>query len=261
MTASSALVCLLICNTAAAATPTQISEQRERAVATARNGQLEQAIAELQRLDAAAADVQTTHDLIVVLTWAGRTEDALKIYEQRGIAAVAPDYVQSAVARAYRSRGAHAQAERIARAVIEKNPDDLAWRIFLALVMTDQGRAAEADLLLQELTEKNPGNADAWLARGYAAKTLGQPFAAMRAYAEVQRLQPQNAEAARELQNILLELRAPYAAAAQMPAAPPPPGSTPVRPRRWCAGGAMCRLITANRDLPLPTPRSSASKT
>jgi biofilm PGA synthesis protein PgaA len=87
--------------------------------------------------------------------------------------------------------------------------------------MTDQGRAADADRLLQGLTEKNPDNTDAWLARGYAARTLGQPYAAMRAYAEVRRLQPQNAEAARELQNILLELRAPYAAAAQTPAAPP----------------------------------------
>jgi len=87
--------------------------------------------------------------------------------------------------------------------------------------MTDQGRAADADLLLQGLTEKDPGNTEAWLARGYAARTLGQSYAAMRAYAEVRRLQPENAEAARELQNILLELRAPYAAAAQTPAAPP----------------------------------------
>jgi hypothetical protein len=81
---------------------------------------LEQAIAELQRLDAASPDVRTTHDLIVVLTWAGRIDDALNIYEQRGIAANAPDYVQAAVARAYRSRGNHAQAERISRTALEK---------------------------------------------------------------------------------------------------------------------------------------------
>jgi biofilm PGA synthesis protein PgaA len=219
--ASAVLASLLICNNAISATPGQISEQRERAVATARSGQLEQAIAELQRLDAATPDMRTTHDLIVVLTWAGRIDDALNIYEQRGIAANAPDYVQAAVARAYRSRGAHAQAERISRNALEKNPGAPAWTILLALVMTDQGRAADADRLLQGLTEKNPDNTDAWLARGYAARTLGQPYAAMRAYAEVRRLQPQNAEAARELQNILLELRAPYAAAAQTPAAPP----------------------------------------
>ena len=210
--ASSALGLLLICNTASAATPAQISEQRERAVATARNGQLEQAIAELQRLDSTASDTRTTHDLIVILTWAGRQQEALDVYEQRGVAANAPDYVQAAVARAYRSRGAYGQAERIARAALEKTAGEPAWTTFLALVMTDQGRAAEADTLLQSLTEKNPGNVDAWLARGYAAKTLGQPFAAMRAYAEVRRLQPENAEATRELQRILLELRAPYAA-------------------------------------------------
>lgn len=219
--ASAFLAGLLICNNATAAAPAPLNEQRERAVATARNGQLEQAIAELQRLDAASPDVRTTHDLIVVLTWAGRIDDALNIYEQRGIAANAPDYVQAAVARAYRSRGNHAQAERMSRTALEKNPGAPAWTILLALVMTDQGRAADADLLLQGLTEKDPGNTEAWLARGYAARTLGQPYAAMRAYAEVRRLQPENAEAARELQKILLELRAPYAAAAQTPAAPP----------------------------------------
>ena len=60
---------------------------------------------------------------------------------------------------------------------------------------------------------RTAAEAEAWLARGYAARTLGQHFPALRAYAEAQRLQPGNTEAARELQNILLELRAPYAAA------------------------------------------------
>lgn len=220
--ASGVLSCLLFCNNATAATPAQLNEQRERAVSTARSGQFEQAIAELQRLDAAGPDLRATHDLIVVLTWAGRTEDALNIYEKRGIAATAPDYVQAAVARAYRSRGVHTQAEHIARAALEKKPGDPGWTTFLALIMTDQGRAADADAMLQTVTEKNPENTDAWLARGYAAKTLGQPYAAMRAYAEARRLQPENSEAARELQNILLELRAPYAAAANSPA--PTPG-------------------------------------
>lgn len=198
---------------ALAATASPTGDQRERAVTAARNGQLDHAIAELQSLDARAPEAATTHDLIVVLTWAGRNRDALDLYERRAIAANAPDYVQAAVASAYRAQGAFDQAERIARSVLEKNPGDPAWTAFLGRVMTDQGRAAEADALLQTLTEKNPGNTDAWLARGYAAATMGQPYAALRAYAEVRRLQPGNAEAAREMQKILINLRAPYAAA------------------------------------------------
>ena len=196
----------------------------------------------MQRLDATASDTRTTHDLIVILTWAGRQQEALDVYEQRGIAANAPDYVQAAVARAYRSRSAYGQAERIARSALEKTAGDPAWTAFLALVMTDQGRAAEADTLLQSLTEKNPGNVDAWLARGYAAKTLGQPFAAMRAYAEVRRLQPENAEATRELQRILLELRAPYAA-----------GSLAASPGPEIRGRQAASMVRWGADVPVDT--------
>ena len=191
----------------------RITEQRERAVIAARNGQLEQAVSELRRLAAASPDQLVVFDLIVVLTWAGQSDEALKIYEQRGLSATAPDYVQSTVAQAYRSRRSYADAERIARAALVRQPDDPAWITFLALIMTDMGRGADADKLLQAQVQRDPANAEAWLARGYAASTLGQPFPALRAYAEARRLQPGNAEAARELQKILLELRAPYAAA------------------------------------------------
>lgn len=190
-----------------------ISAQREQAVAAARQGLMEQAVSDLKRLAAAHNDLQIAYDLVVVLVWAGHVEEALQIYEQRGLASTAPDYVESTVARAYRSRRSHAEAERIARAALVKQPGDPVWSTFLALVLTDTGRGAEADAMLQSLVQRDPANAEAWLARGYAARTLGQPFPALRAYAEARRLQPGNAEASRELQNILLELRAPYAAA------------------------------------------------
>lgn len=70
--ASTALASVLLAGTAAAQGMDGINEQRERAVAAARSGQLDQAITELRRLDAEAKDVRSTHDLIVVLTWAGR---------------------------------------------------------------------------------------------------------------------------------------------------------------------------------------------
>ena len=191
----------------------QIKTRLEKAVTAARNGQLEQAISELRQLAASYPDPRIHFDLVVVLIWAGQTDEALKIYEQRDLTKTAPDYVESTVARAYRSRRSYVEAERIARAALVKQPDDPAWNIFLALILTDTGRGAEADERLQAQLQKNPADAEAWLARGYAARTLGQTFPALRAYAEAQRMQPGNAEAARELQNILLELRAPHGAA------------------------------------------------
>ena len=191
----------------------QIKVRHEKAVTAARNGQLEIAIAELRQLSAAHPDPRIDFDLVVVMIWAGQADEALKIYEQRGLAKTAPDYVESTVARAYRSRRSFAEAERIARAALAKQPDDPAWNTFLALVLTDTGRGAEADERLQAQLQKNPSDAEAWLARGYAARTLGQNFPALRAYAEARRLQPGNTEAASELHNILLELRAPYGAA------------------------------------------------
>lgn len=193
----------------------QIKARQEKAVVAARNGQLELAISELRQLSESHPDPLIASDLVVVMIWAGQTDEALKIYEQRGLAKTAPDYVESAVARAYRNRRSFADAEHIARAALAKQPDDPAWNTFLALVLTDTGRSAEADERLQAhiQIQKNPTDAEAWLARGYAARTLGQTFPALRAYAEAQRLQPGNTEAARELQNILLELRAPHAAA------------------------------------------------
>lgn len=230
---------MLLGNAAAAATPPAISEQRERAVAAARKGQFEPAITDLKKLDASTSDVRTTHDLIVVLTWADRHREALEIYERPGVAATAPDYVHAAAARAYRSRGASPRAERIARSALEKNPGNPEWTVFLALVLIDQERAADADALLGTVTEQNPRNAEAWLARGYAARSMKQPYAAMRAYAEVRRLQPDNAEATRELQQILLELRAPHAA-----------GSLSASPAAEIRGRQAASMVRWGADVP-----------
>jgi biofilm PGA synthesis protein PgaA len=216
------LCCTFHAGGTTAAPAAAIQQQREHAVAAARKGQFDAAIGELRRLEASDSDPRIVFDLVVVLTWANRHDEAIRLYEQRGLSATAPDYVQSAVARAYRSRSNPAAAERIARAALAQQPDSPEWNTFLALLLTDQGRAAEADALMQARLQRDPSNVEAWLARGYAARASGQTFPALRAYAEARRLQPGNTEAASALAQILHELNAPYAAADH--AANPTPG-------------------------------------
>lgn len=189
-----------------------INAGREQAVAAAREGKLQPAIAQLRHLASISADRAVAFDLVVVLTWDGQPEEALRIYQQRGLAADAPDYVESAVARAYRAMRRFAEAERMARTALQKHPADADWTAFLALVLTDLDRAAEAQTVLQELLARDPGNAQAWRARAYAATTLRDPFAALRAYGEANRLQPGNTETERALADILQTLGAPFAA-------------------------------------------------
>ncbi len=199
---------------AQAADAAQINASREQAVIAAREGRLQQAVAELRRLEAISSDRRIAFDLAVVLTWAGQHEEAIRIYEQRQLVTDAPEYVAAAIARAHRATRRFAEAERMARATLQKKPGDADWTVLLAVALTDLGRTAEAETLLQDLIERDPGNAEAWRARGYAARTAGDPFKALRAYAEANRRQPGNAETEREQARILQELGAPFAAAA-----------------------------------------------
>ena len=198
----------------AALAPAKEPGARERAVAAARAGQPEQAVAELQKLLALGHDDATLADLIVILTWAGRNDQALRLYEQGDTALTAPEYVQDAIARTYRDRRAYAEAERIALRMLERAPEDRKWLLLLALLEADQGRAAPAVKRLQTLLEKNPDDAGLWLALGYAAQRNNEPFLALRAYGQARQRQPESVEAVAAMAQILRQLRAPHGAAA-----------------------------------------------
>ena len=167
----------------------------------------------MQRLAASHDERKILHDLAVVLTWAGRNDEAIRLYEQRDLARDAVDYVDVALARAYRAQKNFDVAERMARAAVQRQPGDSTRTVFLALVLIDRDRANEAEALLAALLQREPANAEAWRARGYAMQALGDPFKTLRAYAEAARLDPGNAESARGMAQVLLQLGAPHAAA------------------------------------------------
>jgi len=197
------------------ATPAAAALDREQAVAAARQGRLDEAIAALQALDA-AGDIQARHDLVAVYGWAGRRAEAIAAFERILPPGSAPAYVQRDAAAAYRGERRYAEAEALARALLKAQPDDAEAARLLSGVLTDSGRAREAVALMQQQLQRQPKEVDHWIALGNAAREVPDPFTALRAYGQARALQPANREAAESISGVLRELGAPFGTAQQL---------------------------------------------
>src|SRR5204862_3709124 len=100
-----------------------------------------------------------------ILTWANRPREATDAFESAG-PVEPPEFVLGPVIRAYRDQKRFDAAERLARAAGQRFPQDAVWAKLLGLVLTDQGRAAEALALLEPWAAKIPDDPDLWLALG-----------------------------------------------------------------------------------------------
>jgi poly-beta-1,6 N-acetyl-D-glucosamine export porin PgaA len=207
-----------------------LAQTREEAVAAARAGRYDEAIAALQRLAAADADPRVRFDLAVVLAWAGRARAATDAFEAGP--PDAPAYVRAAMIGAYRDQRRFDDAARLAAASLRRDPSDPQWPRLLAAALADAGRTAEAEAALAPLLARRPVDADAWLVRAYVARRAGDRFAALRAYAEARRLRPDDRAAATGAAEMLGELGAPYAAAEALG----PPTPLGLRARQAAAG-------------------------
>ncbi len=160
----------------------QLAQTREAAVESARRGAYETAISSLQALALAApSDTGVRFDLAVVLQWAGRSREATEVFESTR-ATEAPEYVLSAMTRAYR----------------------------------DQQRWADAAALAVEGGSRFPSSTE-WplakrLAEGGVALEAGDSFAALRAYLAARQLAPDDTGLQSEVSGILVRLGAPFAA-------------------------------------------------
>jgi biofilm PGA synthesis protein PgaA len=158
------------------------AQTREAAVEAARRGAYDTAISSLQALAKAAPfDTGVRFDLAVVLQWAGRSREATDVFDStRGTEA--PEYVLSAMTRAYR----------------------------------DQKRWNDAAALTVEGGRRFPGSAEwplaARLVEGDAALEAGDSFAALRAYLAARQLAPGDTGLQSEVSGILVRLGAPFAA-------------------------------------------------
>ena len=138
---------------------------REEAVALAREGETEAAIAALRELLAAAPnDALVAYDLAIILTWVGRNREATDVFENAG-GDEPPEYVLGPIIRAYRDQKRFAEAERWARTAQQLFPFDATWAQLLGLVLADQGNTKEAVALLEigrQTSRKMPRSGWRW---------------------------------------------------------------------------------------------------
>jgi biofilm PGA synthesis protein PgaA len=216
--ASTAVISLII---VALAWPMHSNGQtREEAVALAREGETEKAIAALRRmLGESPSDKRVAFDLAVILTWVGRPREATDAFERAG-AAEPPQYVLGPIIRAYRDQKRFKEAERWAYEAAKRYPLDPTWIKLRGLVLADQGKTKESIALLQPWAGVYPSDAEMWLALGYASQRSGDRFATLRNYGHALRLQPENREAAEAMAGALSEMGAPFGAATLLPEAP-----------------------------------------
>jgi len=162
------------------------AQTREQAVTAAREGRLEEGISILRALVTAGdASPDTAYDLAVVLTWANHPKEETDAFEQAGNLD-APEYVLLAMTRAYWDQRRYDEAQRLAR----------------------RGRAAF------------PSTSD-WiklsgLIAGEAADRSGDPYTALRLYAQARRELPDDEALQKAAAGVLARLGAPYAAASAL---------------------------------------------
>jgi biofilm PGA synthesis protein PgaA len=212
-------LCLLACALMATTVAHGAPSDRERAVVAAREGRYDEAISALRQL-ASAGDANAAHDLVVVLGWAGRHADAIVAFESLPAHAAAPAWLQRSAAASYRAERRFAPAEALARALLKANPDDAEAARLRSGGLVDAGRAGEALALMQDEVARRPNDAEHWIALGNAAAALPDPFGALRAYGQAQRLAPEHRGAAAASAGTLQRLGAPYGAALQLQEAP-----------------------------------------
>ena len=177
-----ALVCVLAASLLVASVGIVAAQTREAAVESARRGEYDTAISQLQALARAApSDTGVRFDLAVVLQWAGRFRDATDVFESTH-GAEAPEYVVSAMTLAYRQQQRWANAATLAAEGARRFPQSAEWPLATRIV------------------------------EGGAALEAGDSFAALRAYLEARQLAPDDIHLQSEVSGILVQLGAPFAA-------------------------------------------------
>lgn len=184
-----------------------------RAVAMARDGQLEPAIALLDDVRRRAPRyAPAAHDAVIVLGWAGRHADALRLFDT--LAAPVPTYVVGAAARSARDLRDYDRALALYRDAVgrehrARGGDQTPFVTGEVLVLADAERGdvavnrADADLRWRRRTP------DVLEAAAYAELRAGRPFDALARTNAVLQLEPERRESLRRRVFLLSTIGAP----------------------------------------------------
>ena len=205
-----ALYLAIACAAQAQPDPTQVFHAaRDSAALLARDGRHDDAVAQLQALRTlhAQRDAQLRADLVTVLEWAGRAQEAIEIAAPLQ-PALLEDYALLAWARALRSTGASAEALTLLQPQIARPGRDVDIAILHALLLTDLERDHEARMHIVALAQVYPDQAEVHAAAAFIHRRAGSPADALGASARTVRLQPDHREARRQRVFALTELGA-----------------------------------------------------
>jgi biofilm PGA synthesis protein PgaA len=170
---------------------------RERAVTLARRGDLEQALAILDRLHRAAPDnVAVAQDYVVVLGWAGRDAEAIDIFRSLPRERAA-DYAISAAARSSRNLGRYDEALDLYRSGRARWPDNTEFPVGEVHTLLDADRNDDATELARQLAAEHPDDADVLTAYGRALQLQGRHADALATSNRILALQPNDPDGQR----------------------------------------------------------------
>ena len=162
-------------------------------------------------LAAGTDDGLVAMDLTTLLQQDGKSAEAIAVFE-KAARPDPPDYALLAATRAYRNLSRYDDAARVARQGLQRFPNDTVWPLILSLVLSDDGKAAEALAILRQPAAQRAPPVERLLAEAYAWRRAGDPFKAMRVYSEAIKAAPANPGVRLEAAGVLQDMGAPFGA-------------------------------------------------
>lgn len=184
----------------------RLTLMHDRAVELARAGKHDEALTMLYELrEQYPDDLSVLDDLIVVLGWASRDEQAVYEALPFGVEHL-PKYVGMTVAKSARNLKMFDTAGDWYEYLMVNNPDDVQARIGLALTFADRGSVDIAKLVLDAA---DPNLVDVQFAYAYIHERAGELVEALNAYNRILELSPEHPGALRGKALILRSLLMP----------------------------------------------------
>ncbi|HTJ96974.1 MAG TPA: poly-beta-1,6 N-acetyl-D-glucosamine export porin PgaA [Rhodocyclaceae bacterium] len=184
----------------------------QNAVADARAGRLESALAVLQSLsERYPARQDILGDYLVVLGWAGQDQLALSLMDKVNLNK-APEYVIKGLALSARRQHRYDLAESLYRNALLRFPASIDLEIGLAYAFLGAEKIEAATTQVAKLRASYPRNVDVLLAFAEVASVRHDYFAALEAYQTILSRDPKNRQALRGKVQVLARLGTPQLA-------------------------------------------------
>jgi biofilm PGA synthesis protein PgaA len=178
----------------------------------ARAGRTDDAVRGLESLATRYPDRQDIlGDYAVVLGWAGRYDDAIKLLPRIDRASAKPHVIEG-LSNTARNLKQFDLAESLAREAMARSPERAEPRINLALILADAGKRDEAADVIIKLRSEFPNRVDVLDAYAYVAWSRREYFIALVAYQRILVREPANRPAMRGKILTLARIGAPHLA-------------------------------------------------